>query len=359
MNLLDLIKEAGFDPEKKGVANEYGCACPFCGGEDRFIIWPDSRDENGIYSGGRFWCRKMCRKAGNAINFLRDFYGMSYLDACTKLKLEPKERSLPMRRPRQEYKPRIVRDPSDLWQEKATAFINWAHDKLLGNQQALALIETRGFSLESIIRFKLGFNSTKIERERTIWGLSEVDRIGSKILKLHEGLIIPVFSNEKVIKIKVRRTNYEKEKVEYDKEVTAGKKPQYKPAKYLSISGGRSSPAIYGNTSLPVAFVQESEFDPLLIQQECGDLCFSVALGGASNPIDYDTHQILKRTPTVFFCPDFDESGIDSLIILKRKIPSLIELITPFEKSPGDAYIAGLNLREWIKEAIEDAPKNQ
>ena len=359
MNILDLVKEAGFEPKRKGV-NEYGCACPFCGGEDRFVVWPDSPDEDGSYNGGRFWCRKMCRKAGNAINFLREYQGMSYLEACDRLKLEPKEKFHQTPRFRQEYNPpRVVNNPPELWQEKATAFVSWAHSSLMNNPHALSLVTGRGFTLESIAKFKIGFNPKKIERKRTEWGLSDINEQGKSILNLHTGLIIPVFSGENVVKIKVRRTTYEKEQIDYEIAIKAGSKPKYKPSKYLSISGGRSSPAIYGNTSLSVAFVQESEFDPLLIQQECGDICYSIALGGSSNPMDKDTYQVIKKTPIVLFCPDFDESGIDSWVIWKRKIPSLVQIITPFEKSPGDAYLAGLDLREWIKEKISDVLEKQ
>ncbi len=63
----------------KRVANtnggEYAGACLACGGKDRFRVWPTQ---------GRYWCRQ-CQVKGDAIQFLRDFHGYSFPEACQAL----------------------------------------------------------------------------------------------------------------------------------------------------------------------------------------------------------------------------------------------------------------------------------
>ncbi len=73
MTILDLLNSDGFQPKKIASTNggEYAGVCPFCGGEDRFHVWPAE---------GRYWCRK-CEKKGDAIQYLRDKHGLSYQDA--------------------------------------------------------------------------------------------------------------------------------------------------------------------------------------------------------------------------------------------------------------------------------------
>lgn len=62
---------------------EYACPCPDCGGNDRFIVWPN----RGPY--GMFWCRR-CHKQGNIIDFLKWQKGMSFKEACEEIGKPPK-----------------------------------------------------------------------------------------------------------------------------------------------------------------------------------------------------------------------------------------------------------------------------
>ncbi|WP_342452329.1 primase-helicase zinc-binding domain-containing protein [Desulfovibrio desulfuricans] len=42
--------------------HEFAGPCPECGGEDRFIVWPDKPN------GGGYWCRG-CGRQGDAIQY--------------------------------------------------------------------------------------------------------------------------------------------------------------------------------------------------------------------------------------------------------------------------------------------------
>ena len=54
------------------AGGEYSGPCPFCGGTDRFSIHPQT---------DHYVCRQ-CKKAGDSIQFLRDFKGMTFKEAC-------------------------------------------------------------------------------------------------------------------------------------------------------------------------------------------------------------------------------------------------------------------------------------
>jgi len=74
VNIVDLIQQ---DVSLKRVSStgggEYAGACPWCGGKDRFRVWPE---------GGNYWCRQ-CNRKGDAIQYLRDYRGKSYQEAAT------------------------------------------------------------------------------------------------------------------------------------------------------------------------------------------------------------------------------------------------------------------------------------
>lgn len=351
MDIKDLIEEIGYIPRRKASCHggEYCSPCPFCkDGKDRFLIWPNRHNKNGEYQGGRYSCRK-CEKYGDAITLIRDLYGLNYRDACSRLKITPKPRQFTPRL-QERAKHLIAENPPTIWIEKAAAFTEWCHTNLINNTDALKKVQDRGFTIESIKRYKIGFNSGDnrgydFKRCRQDWGLEERiknDGTPQKIW-LPVGFTIPTFSTDgQVVKIKIRRTSW--------------KEGDTVP-KYVEISGSKPSPSVFGNTLLPVGLVLESEFDGLLIQQEVGDLLYSVALGGSTKPIDANTDALLRSTKRILFLPDFDQAGALAWIKWKRQFPKIHRILTPKGKSAGDAFIEGINLREWIEGEITNSNK--
>lgn len=101
----------------KKVANtsgsEYAGPCPWCGGKDRFRAWLKE---------GRYWCRQ-CNRKGDAIQFLMDFCGLNFRDACRAVGREILPRGSP------EYQAR-KRHQAALAAAKA-AFDAWVHKKFI------------------------------------------------------------------------------------------------------------------------------------------------------------------------------------------------------------------------------------
>ena len=68
--ILQILEGKGFQLKKK-TATEHCSPCPFCGGVDRFCIWPESN---------QYWCRQ-CDAKGDDIQLLRDLEGISFEEA--------------------------------------------------------------------------------------------------------------------------------------------------------------------------------------------------------------------------------------------------------------------------------------
>lgn len=357
MNILELIKEIGIDSKRKAACHggEYSSPCPFCKeGNDRFLVWPNRANKNGALQGGRYSCR-VCGRYGDAITFLRQFHGLNYLEACQRLKIQPKEmnnkRRIKLERP---SLPKADHPPAD-WLEKANTFVEWCHKQLLKNPNALEMVKLRGFSMESIIRFKLGYNPGEtvngmrqdVFRPLEEWGLPlELNDNGkAKSQWLPIGLVIPTLDKDGgVIKIKIRRSAW---------------KEGDKLPKYVEVKGSKKCFSIYGEENLICALVIESEFDALLVQQEAADICFCIALGGSTKTIDFQTDQIIRKIPLLLFCPDFDKAGAIAWAKWKKDYPHIERILTPHEKSAGDAFIAGVDLREWIKANLNEIKRKK
>ena len=115
MNVLDLLRRHGIEPKRIATTHggEYSSACPGCGGSDRFRVWPEENPEKA--AAGSYWCRR-CEKRGDAIQFLRDFDGLSFREACARLGMVvPDSRALSPR-PRQahDYTPRETDTPPEI-----------------------------------------------------------------------------------------------------------------------------------------------------------------------------------------------------------------------------------------------------
>jgi DNA primase len=114
MTLLDLL---GRDTILRSMASthggEYAGPCPWCGGRDRFRVWPHA-DNPG------YWCRQ-CGRKGDGIQYLRNRYGLSYSEACQRLRVLPTSgnRARPTR-PAQT--PPLPLPPSLMWQTQARTF---------------------------------------------------------------------------------------------------------------------------------------------------------------------------------------------------------------------------------------------
>ena len=83
MNILDLIEADGGTMKCMAMTygGEYAGACPWCGGVDRFRVWPER---------GRYWCRN-CGKHGDTIQYLRDKRGLTFQYACRFIGRDPSE----------------------------------------------------------------------------------------------------------------------------------------------------------------------------------------------------------------------------------------------------------------------------
>src|SRR5512139_2988349 len=130
MTLLDLIQVNGiFKKVASTNGGEWAGPCPFCGGRDRFRVWPEE-------DGGRWWCRG-CGKNGDTIQYLRDTQGMSYREAVEALggRVHPKtfQQGVHCRR-----KERPL--PSSAWQGKADAFLSGAVERLWQTLKGLSFL---------------------------------------------------------------------------------------------------------------------------------------------------------------------------------------------------------------------------
>ncbi len=326
MNLLDLAKELGLDPRKTSASHggEYHCPCPSCGGNDRFMFWPED---------DRYWCRQ-CNSKGDAIQFCRDFLGLSFQAACMKAQKNSANSNSQSR-----FKPAdtsSIREPSGSWKDKARHFSDTAHQRLLIDKTAMGLVVQRGLSFNSIQQYRLGWNPIKAFHRRSDWGLKETEN--RKWICLPAGIVIPILENSQIQKLKIRKSEW-KEGNFY--------------GKYYEVPGSSNMIPIFGDPSIAICIVVEAEFDAMLVIQEAGDLCNCIAIGGAQKRPNLSTQQWLVSKKLLLFALDFDVAGKKEYFYWHESYPNLEPWPVPEEKSPGDFFVKGGSLRMWISSGLK------
>lgn len=328
MVLLELAMQAGLTPKKEAATKggEYSSRCPSCpdGGDDRFRLWPNEGHC------GRYWCRR-CQIQGDSIQFCRDFLGMTFKEAK---ELVGESFVSHESFPKSVYGKSICL-PTRSWQEKAEEFCESSYRRLLIDPEAIAFLKSKyGLTLDTIHRYRIGWNPEKRFQKRSEWGLEEPD----KTLCLPRGLVIADVIEGKVSKLKIRDLDW----VEGD---------PY--GKYKQVSGSSSQTSVIGSRANQVALIVESEFDAMLLVQEIGEFCTCVALGGATKKPDLETLKWLQKRTLILYSLDCDDVGRNQYDYWRSTFPKLRAWQAETRKSPADSFILdGVDLKKWFEAGI-------
>lgn len=355
MSTMQFHAFPGFSGFRAGGKNggEYHGKCPANGPDcvctedntDRMRIWPHQGPV------GMFSCRK-CGHHGDAIQWLKDFQGMGYLEACAYLGIEPKSKtaaSLPGRAQASRSAPEQIRQltfhptvsPSPVWIEHAEKFVAGCHEQLLANPEQLAYLAARGISKAAAISCRLGWNPADTYRQRESWGLpTELHKKTGqpRRLWLPAGLVITAYRNGVLQRVRIRRPAAERAKI-------------CKDLKYYRIPGSSITTMILGESSRAFAVV-EAELDAIAIFSAAPDLVGAVSIETLEGNLDADAAAILAQALVILDALDADGPTTPALQRALAKwsatFPAHLRWPVPVGKDPGEAFTAGVDLRTWI-----------
>lgn len=346
INTLDLAsKKTNLKKAASTHGGEWHGPCPACGGTDRFHVWPHQNEGKGGY-----WCRA-CGKAGDNIQFLIDFEGMDFKDACAYLNIERPDHRPDNHAPvtSQPFTPTEHSNPAQLWQEKAEKFVTWAQGNLKNNQEVLTWLAARGIDQQAAEAARLGWNPGEdgkdIFRARKAWGLPELLKENGKprMLWIPRGLVIPYCPplagvaqgvGGGVVRIRIRRQEGE--------------------PRYYVVPGSSMSTMIIGRERRAFVIV-ESELDAIACAAAT-DLAGSVALGTLQGKPDAAAYAVLKEAVQILNALDYGDTG-GGKAAAERAMKWWSENFNdrcdrwpvPKGKDPGEAHAMGIALKSWIE----------
>ena len=348
LNGLTLIES---DTELKMVArtrehgDEYAGPCPFCGGTDRFHVWPDHPDGLRWRCFGRRTGRNGCDRGGDLLAYLVERDDVTPQEAGrirhnqdpsapTGPRPSPPRRARPA--PTGPVRAKAGSPPPAAWQARARLFVDYCHEQLFSQagQRALDYLHGRGLTDETIRAWRLGWHDKRRRRAPRRWGLQ--GRKGVEAVWLMRGVTIPWTVEGAVWHVKIRRfaDHSPMPMTEHGK-------------KYAQITQG--CPSLYGLDLLAgrsTVVICEGELDAALLWQAAGDLVDVVAIGtkGAKIALPYLVHLARASTWLVALDNDAEAEARDWGRFsdrVRRVRPSTGNDLTDF-------YQAGGDLRAWL-----------
>lgn len=357
----DLLALIGRDTELRRVATtgggEYAGPCPFCGGNDRLRVQPNTD------RGGQWFCRQCTGEPGDggrwhdAISYVMKRHSLDFLPACQRLAgpaaLPKTSRGV---RTKSQRKPAVntgIAPPSREWQRAARAAVNEAHKQLMigcgwirenpiqahqntksywrcapAAARAYKSLQSRGLLKHTIVAAQLGFNP---EWKEVLPGH-----------RLAPGITIPTFAAGQLWCVNVRTT----------KQVY-----QRTGNKYMAMTGSTKKSLYQADDLLAARYgvEVEGELDALLLKQEAGDLIGVTTMGSAKS-LPHRWRVYFGHLAGLFVFKDQDETG-------KQGQAGWIKWARPMPPGPAegqditDYFLAGGDLRQWVMEALASTPE--
>lgn len=359
MNILQLAEQKGLKPYRSGGNDEYACAagCPGCGKNpdskrsDRFRLWP-----GGNHGRGAYWCRQ-CGMHGDNIQFLIDFSGKTFKEACDILRIDFKAahtRTLQQPPAKPAWQPRPAITPAEIWRKKAYAFACWAHENLINTPDQMAYLAGRGIDADRVRTASLGWNPQKFFRPRSSWGLDGVlkDDGSKRLLCLPPGIVIPYYDGDNIVRLRIR----------------TGEVPPYHMVPGSSHEPMVIKPALPCELSAWV--VIEAELDGQLLARSASDLpgVGIIAAGNTTVQPTSEQTDMLRASFEILIAMDYDgtpapgpdgklkkQPGAKASAWWLEQFPQAVRWPVPATKDPGDWFKSGATIEDitsWLRAGL-------
>jgi hypothetical protein len=329
------------------------------------------------------------------VDFLREYEGLSFKDACKQLRVTPGK---PAGKPERIIcLPEPVEPPDEVWQQQAKAFVDQAETMLWSDegQQAVGYLHRRGFNDDILKQARIGYNPAECWDSKMAWGLSE-----GKDVWLPRGIVIPTFVAGVLWRVQVRRpvtsvhwqatsqkgpgtsgvvrnvlgvlreakgpaavsdiarvTNLASDAVRDALEILKDLRLAERAVRYITVRGStgnvlyNADVVCYGEPAVLV----EGIFDALAIQQSAGDIVAAVS-PGTTKTRGMRWLTLLSGAKPLLLALDSDDAGMDAAESYWQDIFPDAMRWRPSEGKDAAAMLqSGFDLRSWVQQALDQA----
>jgi hypothetical protein len=300
------------------AGSEFHTSCPHCGGKDRLFITPNNR----------YTCRQ-CGANGDAIQYLRDFRGLTFKEAAQMAGRDPDRKEKNSSSGRQKMDGGDQANDRDTppdrekyrWFKRAIVESReaiWTHS----GRPAREALRDRGFRDEFIELAGFGFNAYK-DRPPAI-----------------------IMANQ----TSARLNPYWKRDGAVVWSITFRRLGNVDPGDRYRTHGKKSRFLVCPNsTDSKIVLITEAELDAWLVHQEAGDLIQTISINSAGFRPSPAVRPIFDRADKILVALDADVAGLNAWNNYWSTWPKAVLWPVPREKDPTDYFRTGGDLRAWIE----------
>ena len=283
---------------KKKTSVEFAGPCPWCGGNDRFVIRPTDGET------GRWMCRQCSPHWDDGITLVRKLRGVGYNEACEYFGVVPKKYPFPARK--SSFTKRLAASataPCDMWRTAAATFLQNCQSNLRTNFDAMEALFDRYITIDTALSCGIGWHGFDEYLLAANWGVN-----GQNSIRIPRGIVIATRRKNEVVSLTIRRM--EKDLPPHER--------------FWQIKGGgRNLSFVIGKPGLPV-FLCEAALDACLIWQNGQGHVACIATCGSTKSIDDEAKDFLQRAPLRIAVPDNDDAGRDAWLRWRRQFSDIV-----------------------------------
>lgn len=191
----------------------------------------------------------------------------------------------------------------------------------------------RGIPKDAIADYGVGFLSSNTTFDRKDLELpTALD--GKEKLWIPKGITIPTFDNGKLIRLKVRRSDW---------------RPGDFLSKYWEVSGGLKGLNLIGNKSRETIVVVESELDAYAVHWSLEGKVLVIAVGSNTKHPDSLTHSLVQNSSKLIILHDNDDAGRVMLSKWSGLYSKAIGCSVPIGKDIGESFESGYDVKTWLE----------
>lgn len=258
--------------------------------------------------------------------------GVSYADAITKTGSIQSSSKRRFKSQKKDITRNANIQSKKKWYRTARVILTASQEELRHNKKMIDwLKKKRGITKRTALEVGLGYNPETRLYFRKEWGLTkEIKPDGKeKMVYLPKGFIIPMTTKiGRIVRLRIRM----------DKPIGE--------SRYISVTGSRSPPLLFGNWKAKICLIVESELDAILLYQEIKNV-FVIALGSATNKLTRNQERLLIGKE-VYLSLDSDDAGVEATGRLIEKYPIFKVLPIIEGKDHTEAFLNDLDLKEWF-----------
>ncbi len=223
------------------------------------------------------------------------------------------------------------------WHDHGFPLVTRWRFNLHQDRQTVDGLRKLGFFPRTLKRVWIGQNGESIDDNLLAWGFSQ-----DEPFTLPAGLVLPRFDEAVLTGILIRPG-----------EITD-------PSRDFVVPGSDPAPLAYVREGNRAVVLVDDSFAAVFMEQETGDFADVLVVASPDKPLEKKAVQVIDAAEEVVLAlPEKEACGPELLSAWRTLLPDAVQHHLPIGKNLYEAFQQGVDIREWILEAVSEPVRTE